>query len=60
MKWLVPIRVVEHGRTVIVEADSPSEARLKARAADWESCDDASHYDVTVVGVVTRIKDDAK
>lgn len=50
--YYVPVKVVEHGRMAIVEANSPAEARKKARAGNWLESTDEGHTVVTVVGAV--------
>jgi hypothetical protein len=51
-QWIVPVRIVEHGRTVRVEADSKAEAAKLARQADWIECTDADRSDVFVAGPI--------
>ena len=52
--WLMKIKIVEHGREIIVRAATKKEARAKARRADWIGCSEATYHDVTVVGRVTE------
>jgi hypothetical protein len=54
-RWRVPVRVVEHGRHAIVEAETASEARLLAKRGHWEEADDADKYDIYVVGAAVEI-----
>lgn len=50
MIWEVPVRVVEHGRAALVEAETPEEAVAKAKRGDWIEATDPSSCGVTVTG----------
>lgn len=52
--WQVPVRIVERKRLALVFASSASEARAKARRAEWESCGNCDDHDVSVVGAAKR------
>lgn len=53
-RWLVPVKVVEYGRLVLVEAETAAEAKAKARMADWVDGGDAASYKITVTGKVEK------
>jgi len=54
MRWLVPVRIVEYGRVVLVEAETASEARKKARKGEWLDGGDAAYFDITSQGKIER------
>jgi hypothetical protein len=53
-RWLVPVRILEYGRVVLVEADSKAEARAKARRAEWIDGGAPESFDVTSKGPITE------
>jgi len=53
-EWFVPIRIVEIGRVVRIEATTKSQARAKARTADWIECSEADQHIVTISGKVEK------
>lgn len=56
-EYIVPIRIVEHGREVRVEAETRAEARSKARRQYWLECSDVNYTEVFIVGAVQELKD---
>jgi hypothetical protein len=60
MKWLVPVKIVEHGRKVLVEASTKAEALRLVRKRLWLECYDATYYDVTIAGPVKRDTEDGE
>jgi hypothetical protein len=55
-QWVVPVRIVEHGVEVTVEAETRAEARKKAQQAVWIECSDPDRHTVTVTGKAVEIE----
>jgi hypothetical protein len=51
--WSVPVRLIEFGRVVRVEAASAKEAHQAARAGDWLEASDPSRFIVSTSGAAT-------
>jgi hypothetical protein len=54
VRWLIPITVVEYGRSAVIEADSKTEAIKKLRCREWDELTDEIEAKVTKVGAARR------
>lgn len=55
MQWQIPMRIIEYGRFVIIEADTRTEAIAKLRRRDWIECTDPDRCEVVKTGSCVRL-----